>query len=192
MDRDERYEMVIEKSRELFGRFGFKKTTMDEIANACGIGKATLYYYFEDKQDIFRSVIKKEFEMFKEKISEILSGIEEPHDKLKAFILARVTKVEEVSNYYSTIRDEYMENYAFIEKERKDFINWEIATIKTILDEGIQKGIFKDMDTEITAIVLAFSLKGLEFPWIIRQYIIDIEKAVDLMLPILFRGLDKK
>lgn len=192
MNKDERYEIIIEKSRELFGRFGFKKTTMDDIANACGIGKATLYYYFENKQDIFKSVIKKEIEMFIEKILKILSEIEEPHEKLRTFILARVTRVEEVSNYYSTIRDEYMEHYAFIEEERKAFISWEIKIIKSILDMGIQKDVFKDMDTEITATVIAFALKGLEFPWIIRQYMIDIEKAVDIMLPILFKGLDKK
>lgn len=192
MNKDERYEIIIEKSRELFGKFGFKKTTMDDIANACGIGKATLYYYFENKQDIFKSVIKKEIEMFIEKISNVLSQIEEPHEKLRAFVLARVTRVQEVSNYYSTMRDEYMEHYAFIEEERKAFISWEIETIKSILDIGIRKDVFKDMDTEITATVIAFALKGLEYPWIVRQYMIDIEKAVDLMLPILFKGLDKK
>ncbi len=192
MNKDEKCQIIIEKSRELFGRFGFKKTTMDDIANACEIGKSTLYYYFENKQDIFKSVIRKEFEMFIERMSKILSGIQEPHEKLRAFVLARVTRVEEVSSYYSTMKDEYMEHYAFIEEERKAFISWEIETIKSILDLGIQKGIFKDMDTEITATVIAFALKGLEYPWIIRQYMIDIEKAVDLMLPILFEGLDKK
>ncbi|MGB9595047.1 MAG: TetR/AcrR family transcriptional regulator [Candidatus Poribacteria bacterium] len=192
MNKDQKYEIIIEKSRELFGRFGFKKTTMDDISNACGIAKATLYYYFENKQEIFKSVIKKEFEMFIEKTSKILSEIDEPHEKLRAFVLARVSRVEEISNYYSTIRDEYIEHYAFIEEERKAFISWEIETIKSILNMGIQKGVFKDMDTMITATVIAFALKGLEYPWIIRQYMIDIEKAVDLMLPILFKGLDKK
>ena len=46
-------ENILESARGLFGRFGPKKTTMDEIALQAGVGKGTVYYYFEDKRDIF-------------------------------------------------------------------------------------------------------------------------------------------
>ena len=42
MDKEEKRNLIIEQARWLFARFGFRKTTMDEIAEKCGMSKATL------------------------------------------------------------------------------------------------------------------------------------------------------
>lgn len=192
MDKDERREIIVQKARELCAKFGYKKTTMDDIAFSCGIGKTTLYYYFKSKEEIFKVVINKEFNEFKDYISKVLSDIDDPHDKLKAFILNRAMRVKELANFYSTLKDEYLEHYAFIERERQKFTEWEISVLKEIIEDGIQKGIFKEIDPKTTAVVLAFALKGLEYPWVVQQTKIELEKAVDMMLPVFFEGIDKK
>ncbi len=192
MDKDERRDRIIESARELFARFGLKKTTMDEIAEKCGMSKATLYYYFQNKEDVFKSVIKKELDLFKKIVQETLSKENSPQEKLRAFIVARFTRIKEIANYYSTIKDEYLEHYAFVEKERTEFTNWEIQIIQSILDEGVQKGIFETSDSKLTAVVITYALKGLEFPWSIEKDMIDIETAIDLMLPVFFRGIEKR
>ena len=192
MNKREKKELIIESARELFARFGIKKTTMDEIAEKCFMSKATLYYYFENKEDVFKSVINKELEIFKSKVQKTLSKKASPQDKLKAFIVARFTHLKEIANYYSTIKDEYLEHYAFVEKERAKFTDWEIQTIQSILDEGILKGVFETNDSKLTAVVITYAMKGLEYPWTIEKDIIDIKTAIDLMLPVLFRGIEKR
>ena len=71
-------------------------------------------------------------------------------------------------------------------------INWEIDTMQAILEEGVRQGLFDVSDTRLTAVVLVFALKGLEFPWMVEQNIIEIERAIDLLLPVLFRGIEKR
>jgi AcrR family transcriptional regulator len=192
MDKEDKKEFIIEASRELFARFGLKKTTMDEIAKKCSMSKATLYYYFKSKEDIFRAVIDKEFNIFKEKMEVALSKASTPHDKLRAFTVTRVIHLKELANYYSTLADEYLEHYAFVEHERLKLTDWEIQTVQSVLDEGVQQGIFNLSDPKLTAVVLVFALKGLEYPWTVEQDIIEIERAIDLMLPILFKGIEKR
>lgn len=191
MDKDEKKGAIVEKSNDLFARFGFKKTTMDDIANACHIGKATLYYYFKNKEDVFRSVVHREIGIFQEEMIKAISKEETPQDRFKAYIMTKIKRIKELANYYTTLKDEYLEHYAFIEQERRNFTNFEIQTLKDILDDGIRKGIFKDTDTKTTAVVLVYAIKGLEYPWTIEQDLIDIEKAVSLMLPILFKGIER-
>jgi len=192
MDKEDKKEFIIEASRELFARFGLKKTTMDEIAKKCGMSKATLYYYFKSKEDIFRAVIDKEFNIFRGKMEEVLSKAQTPHDKLRAFVMTRVIYLKELANYYSTLTDEYLEHYAFVERERIKLTDWEIQTVQFILDKGVQQGVFDISDSKLTAVVLVFALKGLEYPWTVEQDIIEIESAIDLMLPILFKGIEKR
>jgi len=50
---------ILERSRELFFRYGYSRLSMDEIAEDLGTSKATLYRYFPDKEALLRTVIEK-------------------------------------------------------------------------------------------------------------------------------------
>ena len=61
--RDLNRESILKIAREIFSKYGYKKTTLDDIANAVRKGKSSLYYYFESKEDLFQAVIMKEVEI---------------------------------------------------------------------------------------------------------------------------------
>ena len=42
-------EKIVETARNIFSRFGIKKSTMDEIARKIRVAKSTLYHYFKNK-----------------------------------------------------------------------------------------------------------------------------------------------
>ncbi|MBN2535129.1 MAG: helix-turn-helix transcriptional regulator [Spirochaetales bacterium] len=68
-------ELIIDSARKIFARFGFKKTTVDEIANSIHKGKSSIYHYFKSKEEIFKDVIKKEYAYLKERIDEALNTL---------------------------------------------------------------------------------------------------------------------
>ena len=49
---------IVDVARKIFTRYGFRKTTMEEIALASSMGKSSIYYYFPSKEDIFRAVVE--------------------------------------------------------------------------------------------------------------------------------------
>jgi AcrR family transcriptional regulator len=59
-EKRERREMILEAAKKRFQRFGYSKTTMDEIAGDAGISKGTIYLYFENKEDIFNELLARE------------------------------------------------------------------------------------------------------------------------------------
>ncbi len=61
--KDLNRENILKIAREIFSKYGFKKTTLDDIANAVRKGKSSLYYYFESKEDLFQAVIMKEVDI---------------------------------------------------------------------------------------------------------------------------------
>ena len=65
---------IVEKAQALFARFGFRKTTMDEIAQAAHKGKSTIYHYFQNKEEIFRAVVEKEANELKKRLIRLLPG----------------------------------------------------------------------------------------------------------------------
>lgn len=57
-----RQERVLAAALEVFGRYGFRKTSMDEVARAAGISRQGLYLYFASKETLFRAAVQQELD----------------------------------------------------------------------------------------------------------------------------------
>ena len=58
-ERNIRKQAIIQGALKVFSNSGIEKTTMDEIASESGFGKATLYYYFSSKEDVFIEIMEQ-------------------------------------------------------------------------------------------------------------------------------------
>jgi TetR/AcrR family transcriptional regulator, regulator of autoinduction and epiphytic fitness len=56
-ETDTRQETVLEAAVGVFARYGFRKTSMDEVARAAGVSRQGLYLLFVDKEALFRSAV---------------------------------------------------------------------------------------------------------------------------------------
>ncbi|MCD4663729.1 MAG: hypothetical protein K8R68_00565, partial [Bacteroidales bacterium] len=137
-------------------------------------------------------VIRKESNILKQKLTEAINKVKTPKEKITAYVLTRMKHLKELVNYYSALTDDYLDHYSFVEKERQDFTHYEMDTLKNILLIGNNPGVFQVKDVAITARMLTIALKGLEYPLIMEDKGADIETEINLMLDILFRGVEKR
>ncbi|MCK4642409.1 TetR/AcrR family transcriptional regulator [bacterium] len=185
-------EIIINSSREIFARFGFRKTTMDEIAQASHKAKSSIYHYFKSKEEIFQAIVEKESQLLKAELTKAINDEDTPQKKLYAYVIKRMHSLRRLVNFYSAIRDEYLEHYSFIEKLREKHDKEEAKIVKEILNKGIEKGIYSIKDLEITAFAIITALKGLEFSWAVESDVPRIEKNIDDLLEILLYGIVKR
>ena len=190
--KNSKAELIVDVAQRLFAKYGFKKTTIDEIAHSAHIAKGSIYYYFSSKEDIFRAVLDKENRLWSQKVREVINGASTPQEKLRAYLVTRTKYLSKLTNFYSALREEYLEHYAFIENIRKRYFREEIEIVKAILEEGVKKGIFKVEELGLMAFVIVAALKGLEYPWTMEIPMPDIEKSIDFLLKMSFNGLLKK
>ena len=184
---------IIDIARDIFAQFGLKKTTMEDIARLLDKGKSTLYYYFKNKEEIFKAVIEKEENILKERIRQAVEREPSPPKKLKAYVLTKMKYLRNLINFYNALRDEYLKHYSFIQKIRKKYEEEEIRFVKTILKEGIDKGSFQIKDLGLTSFAIVTALKGLEYPLNTEESkIIKAEEGIDTFLNILFYGIMKR
>ena len=57
MDTSPKKQEILKAASECFARFGYEKTTLDDIGKMVGLNKASLYYYYKNKEDIFAEVV---------------------------------------------------------------------------------------------------------------------------------------
>ncbi|RLD55437.1 MAG: hypothetical protein DRI97_09505 [Bacteroidetes bacterium] len=68
MGIEETREKIVSVADRLFRRFGFQKTSMDEIARIARKAKGSLYYHFSGKEELFREVVQNEVNGMKSKL----------------------------------------------------------------------------------------------------------------------------
>jgi len=190
--KNSKAELIVDVAQRLFAKYGFKKTTIDEIAHSAHIAKGSIYYYFDSKEDIFRAVLDKENRLWSQKVREVINRASTPQEKLRAYLVTRMKYLSKLTNFYSALREEYLEHYSFVENIRKKYFREEIEIVKAILKEGTEKRVFQIEDLELMAFVIVATLKGLEYSWTMEIPTPDIEKRIDLLLKVLFNGLLKR
>jgi len=187
--KDEKDNAILIAARRLFARYGLRKTTVDEIAIQARVGKGTIYEYYKSKEEVFQAVVEEEAQILKKEIKKAVDSQDTPESKLRAYVMARMQLINQLANFYSTFRDEYLDYYGFIEKIRKKYTDYEISTIKEILKEGINKKLFSIKDLDLTAFAVVVAMKGLEYYWAMETDRREVEKKIDTSLNIFFNGI---
>ena len=182
---------IVEVAQNIFKKYGFRKSTMDEIAVAAGKGKSTLYHYFKSKEEVFAAVIEKEGNTMFRELNKIITANIDCKTKIKRYVTTRMELISRLSNLYSAIKSDYLNHFNFIQKYRIKYDEYEILFIEQILQDGINKKEFNinEDDTKIYAYGLATALKGLEIPFFLEDRYSKLNNRLDSMLNILIYGL---
>jgi len=191
--KDEVREHLVQAARQVFMRYGFKKTALDDIAKEARKGKSTIYYYFKSKDEIFKAVIEAESEIRTQTIDEQVSAVADPQQKLKTYIYVRMLSLKKVDNYYEAIKNDLLDNLYFINSLRIKHLDSEVTFVKNLLQEGIDKEVFTIQNPELTARTIVTLLQGFEVP-LIQKNLSDeeVQRSIDEMLNILFHGIMTK
>lgn len=157
---------LVDVARQLFAKMGVENTTMNDIALASKKGRRTLYTYFKSKEDIYLAVVESELDMLSETMRRVVEKDISPDEKLMEMIYTHLDAVKEVVFRNGTLRANFFRDIWQVEKVRKRFDAKEILLFKDVLREGMEKGIFRIDDLEITAEIVHYSVKGIETPYI--------------------------
>lgn len=189
--KEDARELIIQVSAQLFGRFGYKKTTMEDIAQALRMGKSSLYYYFKSKEEVFQAVVEMEASQLKAAVLVAINKESDPQEKLRQYVMVRMQKFKETVNLYEAVRSDYLMHLPFIEKVRVKYDLEEVSIIQGILKDGQQKAVFRIDDIQLGAVAIAIAMKGLEIPLLINDLENNLQLRLDKLLEILFHGIVK-
>ena len=184
-------EMLVDVARRLFAEMGFSSTTMNDIAAVSKKGRRTLYTYFKSKDELYVAVIEKELTYLLQKLRAVAERDVNPERKLIEYIFTRLDTIKELIDRNGSLRSDFFNNLVEVEKARRKIDIEELKIIKKILQEGIDKDIFRVESIEITVMMIHFALRGIEVPYIKDNIREKLRKNRENIIKFLLRGLKK-
>jgi AcrR family transcriptional regulator len=148
-------DLILDFAKGRFARFGYKKTSMDEICKDAQISKKTLYQIFKTKEDLFVALFIREALTARKFVMEHLRGIEDPLEKISKFMAVSKTYFEKHPFMVEVLRDQEGLYAPFLKEKYRVFVEEGMLRIfSDIVKEGIEKGEFKEVDTDIAAYII--------------------------------------
>ncbi len=150
-EQEKRRKEIFDASVHLFLEKGFTETSMREIAKASGVGKSTLYDYYQSKDEILVSYFADEISGITNKAKEIsrqnISNLEKLKQIMKMHMGYLVAKKQVFLKLSLEAQRLTAESQAQIQKHRHDYQD----LLRSLIEEGIRSGEFKTINPLLAA-----------------------------------------
>lgn len=161
-ERKMRQNRILEGALSVFKEKGLDGATMDEIANTSGFGKATLYYYFKSKEEVFSAILVDGWQNIWESLEPVIAEQDSPR---KTFVNVLIKIAENAQNRPGLF--EFLFNVpktiTLDDQPWKDYQHRLYAILQGLLEDGVNKGEFPKVDPKLMFKALGGLFMGLVF-----------------------------
>ena len=151
-ERKLRKKRILDGALEVFHKNGIEGSTMDEIANQAGFGKATLYYYFSSKEEVFCAIMEKGWKPLWEDLEDTIHSEDFSNNELFIDTLCKVSNI--------ILKDKNLYRFLFtapkaITNMPENLQTWRVyqnrlyGSLRELLEQGISNNQFPNTDSEI-------------------------------------------
>ena len=186
---------IINAATALFKKYGFEKTSMDDIAKTAHKAKGSLYYHFKSKEDIFKAIIEREIDYIKAGLQPIvddksLSDV----DKINKYIQRRMELMNHCFTYQETLKNDFVSVFGVqneaVDRMRSKMDDWERDVFIDIIEDGIDNGnIDSGLKPSAIADMLVMVLKSLEVQFFVQNRYAEYKRTFDQLISFISNGL---
>ena len=182
-------EKIIEVAKKVFAKYGYRRTTLSDIADELGVTAPALYRYFPSKKELFKECIRS---VANEVIGKILGEVErvsDPKEKLFVYFKAKIGTISELFYIYNVTLDVARELKTEVEAIRDEkLVDTEFDIIRSIVEEGMKKGIFREVDVDKACFVIYSVSNSTLLDRALSWSDDEMRKMVDVILKGLVKG----
>ena len=145
-------EIIILTATDLFGQKGFEGTSVREIATGAEVNPAMINYYFGSKEKLFESVVEYKAAFLKGVFAELVNNTSITQiEKLYVVIDSYIDRMFQSPQFHHLLHRELsLECRPQMKDAVSDILLRNFVSVKKIIQEGIDTGEFKQVDTELT------------------------------------------
>ena len=148
-------ESIYRAAIPLFARYGYKKTTLEDIAGALDMSTANLYSYTDSKRSLYEECIAYAIDQWQENVRQATAGIEDPKEKLLVTFHSGASYLLTHNDTMALLKNDPSIFPMFPTVDPiEEYNDWSVNFCRDILQEGMDKGVFRAMDVNVMASLL--------------------------------------
>ncbi len=183
---------ILDAAEQRLWHYGFKKTTIDEIASDAGVGKGTVYLYFDGKEEIGLAIVSEYKRRGLEEVARIAQDpVKSPEQKLTEMLQSPILSVCQSCRKSPAMQEMITAIKPHIRRHIQPLTEQEYAIIAGVLEEGNRLGVFDVPDTLGAAKTLKLMTLGFMPPYPSISEPDEIKSEIAAIVALAIRGLRK-
>jgi len=183
---------ILAAAEDRLWHYGFRKTTIDEIAADAGVGKGTVYLYFDSKEDIALAIMGQFKTASIERLEAIARNSElSPVDKLTRMLTTPVLSAHDVCGQSPGAQEMIVAVRPHMKSRLKPFMEQEIALLAEVIEQGIEQRVFAVEDTMQCARSMKYMLTAFFPHYAIIEDREELNIEIHRAVSILIRGIKR-
>jgi AcrR family transcriptional regulator len=189
-------DLLLDAMERLLARYGYQKTTMDDVARDAGVGKGTIYLHFPSKEELVLSTIDRIVDRLLRRLEEI-ARLPQPADRrLREMLLIRVLfRFDSVRDYPQGVNDLLAALRPAYLARRQRYFAAEAEVLAAVLREGQAAGVFTCPDPLAAAHTLLLATNSL-LPYSLSAHELgkrkDVQDRAGRIADLVLDGLRKR
>ena len=190
MNKGEKQNEIFDAALKLFALYGYKKTTVEDVAEKVGMTKSNLYFYVKNKRDLYEKTVSRSLERWRDSVARAIGETDDVVEKFSVMAKESFAYLAGEEDLRAIcMKDPNI--FTLTPREDRFYeINFgAMQLIKSILVQGIEEGRFYPVDVDHTT-ELFFSIYIM---FLIKTYVksegISSVRMYDEGLKIILRGL---
>lgn len=193
-DKGKKRQLIMEAAIQVFMEHGYEKTKIIDVAQTAGIGKGTIYEYFDSKEELFCCILEEYCQYYKESVKTILLNLKEGTSKDKLLAVVRMendlkhqVKLKSLNPVQLMVE---FTNFPGLKQAIQEMLKFKFDTVCNILEEGVNSGEFRQINIPLATAALMGAGSSIEVLSQAPQY--DQEEFTEEnLLDLLIYGLHK-
>ncbi|NVO19631.1 MAG: TetR/AcrR family transcriptional regulator [Bacteroidetes bacterium] len=171
---ESKIDIILTAAQKRLGLFGYEKTTMQEIADDIAMSKAALYYYFPDKESLFKAVLENEQNEYFRLIDQRLEGLKDAEKMITNLVDQRQILFQRFLNLGKFRVADNHKMKPLLKELYKNLREKEISILTKIFQQGKDDGIFGFDTAGETAILFSDMLQGIRIVSMKRLHLTEM------------------
>lgn len=189
-------DLILDAADRLLNQFGYKKMTMDNLAQEVGIAKGTLYLHFPSKEELVLAHIDRIVYRLLVKLQVIAHGDGSASERLREMLLTRVLfRFDNVQHYTESLSDLLADIRSSLLQRREKHFALEARVFADVLEEGGKDGSFDVEETQSTTNAILFATNSL-LPYSLSANELgrrkELERKISKIADLILVGLIKR
>jgi AcrR family transcriptional regulator len=183
---------ILEKAARLIFEKGYEGTSMQDIADACGLTKAGLYHHVATKEALLIAIMEYGMDLFEEVVMARVEGIADPLERLKRTMAYNLELVTNDSSKEVTI---ILHEHQTLTGAAQKKINSRKKKYVRFLEDGFKQAMAAGQVRKVDPTIAAFSLLGSvlwSYKWYRPDGRISPQQLTDGTIDLFFSGLVTK
>jgi TetR/AcrR family fatty acid metabolism transcriptional regulator len=188
--KEARRNKIITRALEIFAAKGFQETTIAEISRAAGVSEATVYEYFNSKEELLFAIPEEITRESVEEFRKILPYLKGAEHKVRAIILGYMTLYQNNPQYSALVLLQLKNNKKFQQTRAYELIRDIARLLLDCIREGIDEGVFRpDLDPYLIRSMLLGTIEHLCVRWHLLGVPDNIVDYVDPIIDLIMEGM---